>query len=106
MTATSAARAGAAGVPVDARSPRHITGRGLMGHPEPVPPRKAPACRRSARKGFRFCDLSAALAMAVRSLGPPTTMSFVSRSVTSSRQSRLQKEREPDLKLNSELHYD
>ena len=30
----------------------------------------------AVRLGFRFRDLSAASAMAVRSLGPPTTMSF------------------------------
>jgi hypothetical protein len=34
-------------------------------------------------QGFRFRDLSAALAMAVRSLGPPTTMSFRLAIVTS-----------------------
>ena len=31
---------------------------------------------KTARSPFRFRDLSAASAMAVRSLGPPTTMSF------------------------------
>jgi hypothetical protein len=49
---------------------------GSYGTPGAGAPRRAPACRRIARKGFRFRDLSAASAMAVRSLGPPTTMSF------------------------------
>jgi hypothetical protein len=36
----------------------------------------ATASRHEYPVGFRFRDLSAALAMAVRSLGLPTTMSF------------------------------
>ena len=48
-----------AGVPVDTPSPRRITGRVFMGHPEPGPPRKAPACRRSVslrrRTGGSYC---------------------------------------------------
>jgi hypothetical protein len=39
---------------------------------------KGARMQESARKGFRFRDLSAAPAMAVRSLGPPTTLSVVS----------------------------
>jgi hypothetical protein len=48
-----AARAGAAGVPVDARSPRHITGRVLWETRSRGPPRMAPAFRRSAHEWFR-----------------------------------------------------
>ena len=44
------------------------------------PPRKAPACTRSARKGFRVRDLSAALAPAVRALGTAADDEFPSRS--------------------------
>jgi hypothetical protein len=44
-----------------------------------------------------FHDLSAAPAMAVRSLGLPRAMSFISRSVTTSWQTRLQKEGELDV---------
>ena len=44
-------------------------------------PTRGQHAARAAR--FRFRDLRAASAMAVRSLGPPTTMSFVSRSITS-----------------------
>jgi hypothetical protein len=48
---------------------------------------EAPVAADRGDAGFgaavRFRDLSAAPAVAVRSLGPPTTMSVVSRSVTS-----------------------
>jgi hypothetical protein len=51
-------------------------GAGLAGHAAPVPLGKAPVCRQRARRRFRFRDVGAAPAMAVRSLGPPTAMSF------------------------------
>src|SRR5882757_666220 len=44
--------------------------------------------------------------MAIRSLGPPTTMSFRLAIGHWLRQSSLQKEGEPDVKLNGELHHD
>ena len=40
-----------------------------MGHPEPGPPRKAPACRRSARKGFRLRDAASNLNAPVAGAG-------------------------------------
>ena len=60
--------------------------------------RSAPiACsgRGVADGGFRFRDLSAAPAMAVRSLGPPTTMSFRLAIGLELWQGNLQKEGEP-----------
>ena len=53
---------------------------GRAGQPRGAGGGKTASRRRSARLGFRFRDLGAAPAMAVRSLGPPTTMSVVSRS--------------------------
>ena len=74
---------------------------GFCGTPRSAASQKADMCRRSAREEFRFRDLGAPSAMAVRLLGPPAPMSFrlaIGR--------RRQLEEEPDPKLNGELDHD